>query len=89
MQNRPGAGTATAAREVAASPPDGYTIFSSSNSTFVLPHVLKDKLPYDSAKDFEPVAQIAEQRQRAAEQQRHDGQGAQQFDHRQAVPAAD
>jgi tripartite-type tricarboxylate transporter receptor subunit TctC len=60
VQNRPGAGTATAAKEVATSPADGYTLFSSSNSTFVLPHVLKDKLPYDSAKDFEPVAQIAD-----------------------------
>lgn len=60
VQNRPGAGTATAAREVATAPPDGYTIFSSSNSTFVLPHVLKDKLPYDSAKDFEPIAQVAD-----------------------------
>jgi tripartite-type tricarboxylate transporter receptor subunit TctC len=60
VQNRPGAGTATAAREVATSPPDGYTIFSSSNSTFVLPHVLKDKLPYDSAKDFEPIAVVAD-----------------------------
>jgi tripartite-type tricarboxylate transporter receptor subunit TctC len=60
VQNRPGAGTATAAKEVATSPPDGYTLFSSSNSTFVLPHVLKDKLPYDSANDFEPIAMIAD-----------------------------
>jgi tripartite-type tricarboxylate transporter receptor subunit TctC len=60
VQNRPGAGTATAAKEVATSAPDGYTLFSSSNSTFVLPHVLKSKLPYDSANDFDPIAQVAD-----------------------------
>lgn len=58
--NRPGAGTAIAAREVANAPPDGYTILSGSNSTFVFPHALRDDLPYDSVKQFEPIAILAD-----------------------------
>lgn len=51
--NKPGAGTAIAAREVAAAPPDGYTILSGSSSTFVFPHAIKDDLPYDSVRQFD------------------------------------
>ena len=58
VQNRPGAGTAIAAREVATAPPDGYTILSGSSSTFVFPHAVKSDLPYDSIKDFEPIGMI-------------------------------
>lgn len=58
VTNRPGAGTSIAAREVATSPPDGYTILSGSSSAFVFPHAVKDDLPYDSAKDFEPIGMI-------------------------------
>lgn len=57
--NKPGAGTAIAAREVAASPPDGYTILSGSNSTFVFPPAIKDDLPYDSVRQFDPIAILA------------------------------
>lgn len=57
--NKPGGGTAIAAREVASSPPDGYTILSGSSSTFVFPHAVKDDLPYDSIKDFDPLAIVA------------------------------
>ncbi|NOJ49138.1 Bug family tripartite tricarboxylate transporter substrate binding protein [Bradyrhizobium archetypum] len=55
--NRPGGGTTIAAKEVAHAAPDGYTLFSSSNSTFTLQHAVKENVPYDSAKDFEPIAQ--------------------------------
>jgi tripartite-type tricarboxylate transporter receptor subunit TctC len=55
--NRPGGGTTIAAREAANAAADGYTLLSSSNSTFTLQHAVKDNVPYDSAKDFEPIAQ--------------------------------
>ena len=55
--NRPGGGTTIAAKEAAIAAPDGYTLFSSSNSTFTLQNAVKENVPYDSAKDFEPIAQ--------------------------------
>lgn len=59
VMNKPGGGTAIAAREVANAPPDGYTILQGSNSTFVFPHAIKEDLPYDSVKQFEPIAILA------------------------------
>jgi tripartite-type tricarboxylate transporter receptor subunit TctC len=55
--NRPGGGTVIAAKEAANAAPDGHTLFSSSNSTFTLQNAVKENVPYDSAKDFEPIAQ--------------------------------
>jgi len=55
--NRPGGGTTIAAKEVVNAAPDGYTLFSSSNSTFTLQNAVKENVPYDSARDFEPIAQ--------------------------------
>jgi len=55
--NRPGGGTTIAAKEAANAAPDGYTLFSSSNSTFTLQNAVKENVPYDSAKDFEPIGQ--------------------------------
>src|SRR5690349_15941545 len=57
VNNRPGGGTTIAAKEVVNAAPDGYTLFSSSNSTFTLQNAVKESVPYDSAKDFEPIAQ--------------------------------
>ncbi|MHC2372402.1 tripartite-type tricarboxylate transporter receptor subunit TctC [Bradyrhizobium diazoefficiens] len=37
IMNRPGGGTTIAAKEVARSAADGYTLFFSSNSSFTLP----------------------------------------------------
>ena len=55
--NRPGGGTTIAAKEAANAAPDGYTLLSSSNSTFTLQNAVKENVPYDSAKDFEPIGQ--------------------------------
>ncbi|MHC2618532.1 tripartite-type tricarboxylate transporter receptor subunit TctC [Bradyrhizobium huanghuaihaiense] len=55
IMNRPGGGTTIAAKEVARSAPDGYTLFFSSNSSFTLPAAVKESVPYDAAKDFEPI----------------------------------
>lgn len=57
IMNRPGGGTTIAGKEVARAAPDGYTLFSSSNSTFTLPAAVKEGVPYDAARDFEPIGQ--------------------------------
>ncbi|MDH2351806.1 tripartite tricarboxylate transporter substrate binding protein [Bradyrhizobium sp. SSUT112] len=58
VMNRPGGGTTIAGKEVARAAPDGYTLFFSSNSTFTLPAAVKETVPYDAAKDFEPLGQV-------------------------------
>lgn len=57
--NRPGAGTVVGAQALLQAPKDGYTLFLSSNSTFTLNPAVMPNLPYDSARDFEPLAQVA------------------------------
>ncbi|MBI3375719.1 MAG: tripartite tricarboxylate transporter substrate binding protein [Betaproteobacteria bacterium] len=56
--NRPGAGSAVGARFLASSPPDGYTIYLASGSTFGFLHLLVPGFPYQ-LKDFAPIAAIA------------------------------
>ena len=56
--NRPGAGSAVGARFLASSPPDGYTIYLASGSTYGFLHLLVPGFPYQ-LKDFAPIAAIA------------------------------
>ena len=59
VDNRPGAAAQIAATAVAKAPPDGYTLFLTSNSSHsVNPHIVK-KLPYDPIADFTPIGGIA------------------------------
>jgi tripartite-type tricarboxylate transporter receptor subunit TctC len=58
IDNRAGAGGNIGADFVAKSPPDGYTIVIASNQVTMNPWIYS-KLPFDIAKDFSPVAQIA------------------------------
>ena len=58
VDNRAGAGGNIGADFVAKSTPDGYTIVIASNQVTMNPWIYS-KLPFDIAKDFSPVAQIA------------------------------
>jgi tripartite-type tricarboxylate transporter receptor subunit TctC len=56
IENRPGADTTIGAEVVAKADPDGYTLFAAMDSTMVLNPLLKKELPYDPARDFEPIS---------------------------------
>ena len=58
FDNRPGAGGIVASSIVANAPPDGYTLFTHSMAHAITP-AIHAKLPYDVARDFAPVSQIA------------------------------
>jgi tripartite-type tricarboxylate transporter receptor subunit TctC len=58
VENKPGAGTTTAAAYVAKSPPDGHTIMMAISSTLAINTTLYKKLPYDPIKDLTLVALI-------------------------------
>jgi tripartite-type tricarboxylate transporter receptor subunit TctC len=55
MDNRAGGNTAIAGGMLVKSPADGYTLFFSAMSTHVI-HTMQSNLPYDSIKDFTPIA---------------------------------
>jgi tripartite-type tricarboxylate transporter receptor subunit TctC len=59
VDNRAGAGTTIASDLVAKSPPDGYTLFMQDITTHAINASLYRKLPYDSIRDFTPVALVA------------------------------
>jgi tripartite-type tricarboxylate transporter receptor subunit TctC len=59
VDDKPGAGGMIAAQAVAKAPPDGYTLFMTTNTTqSANPHLYK-KLSYDPVSDFAPIAAIA------------------------------
>ena len=57
-ENRPGAGGVIGAAAVAIAPPDGYTLLLVS-STFTINAAIRKTMPFDSIKDFTPVAFVA------------------------------
>jgi tripartite-type tricarboxylate transporter receptor subunit TctC len=58
IENRPGAGTSAATKQVQASPPDGYTLLmSGQNITYV--GLLYPDIGFDPVKSFTPVATLA------------------------------
>jgi tripartite-type tricarboxylate transporter receptor subunit TctC len=60
VENRPGAAGAIAAQHVARSAPDGRTLLVGSTSEIGVNPSLYPKLPYDVARDFAPVAALAD-----------------------------
>jgi tripartite-type tricarboxylate transporter receptor subunit TctC len=59
IENKPGANEILAADYVAKSPADGYTFLVASDGAYSLNQALYPKLPYDSSRDFAPVAKLA------------------------------
>lgn len=58
IDNRPAATGSAAAGLVAKSPADGYTMLCAATSTLAVNPSLYSRLPYDSLRDFSPVAQF-------------------------------
>jgi tripartite-type tricarboxylate transporter receptor subunit TctC len=58
VENRPGAGTATATTAVAKSAPDGHTLLFAPSGTFAINPALYKKLAYDPLKDLTMVALV-------------------------------
>jgi len=59
VDNKPGAGTTIAGDLIAKSAPDGYTLWLDDITTHAINASLYAKLPYDSLKDFTPIALVA------------------------------
>jgi tripartite-type tricarboxylate transporter receptor subunit TctC len=60
VENRPGAGTAIAARYVAQAKPDGYTLFIGGSPSHVITPALMKDANYDGIKGFSPIATVAD-----------------------------
>jgi tripartite-type tricarboxylate transporter receptor subunit TctC len=56
-----GAGGAVGAQFVMQSPPDGYTVLLANTGTMVINPAIYTKSPYDTLKDFQPIARTAQQ----------------------------
>ena len=62
VENKSGAGGSIGIGAMAKAAPDGYTLgVVTAGTLFILPHIFKDKLGYDSRKDIRPVAMVATQ----------------------------
>jgi tripartite-type tricarboxylate transporter receptor subunit TctC len=61
VENAPGAGGMTGATRVARADPDGYQLLFGGESPNAQVQLMHVKPPYDAARDFAPVALVAEQ----------------------------
>jgi tripartite-type tricarboxylate transporter receptor subunit TctC len=59
IDNRAGGASVIGTRAVAEATPDGYTIGMVDSAFVTNPGLLKDKLPYDTRKDFVPVSLLS------------------------------
>ena len=60
MENRAGAGGNVATEAVARAAPDCYTLLAGFDGTFTINPHLYPRLPFDPARDFSPVAKMAD-----------------------------
>src|SRR5512140_3551566 len=58
IENKGGAGGSIATRQVAKSPPDGYTLGLGGTGTLAINPTLYANVGYDPRKDFEPIGLI-------------------------------
>src|SRR6476660_1577065 len=58
VENRPGAGGNIAAEIVSRSVPDGHTLLMGTNGPLAVSPALERNLPYDVARDLEPVTLV-------------------------------
>ena len=58
---KPGAGGSVGAESVAKSPADGYTLMLANTGVMVINGALYAKLPYNTLRDFVPIARTAQQ----------------------------
>ena len=58
---KPGAGGSVGAQDVMRSPADGYTLMLANTGVMVINPALYSKLPYNTIKDFTPIARTAMQ----------------------------
>jgi tripartite-type tricarboxylate transporter receptor subunit TctC len=62
IENRAGAGGSLGVGAMTKAAPDGHTLgVVSSGTLFILPHIYKEKLGYDTFKDLKPLAMVAAQ----------------------------
>jgi tripartite-type tricarboxylate transporter receptor subunit TctC len=59
IDNRAGGGSIIGTQQVANAPPDGYTTGMMDSAFVTNPGLFKDKLPYDTRKDFIPVSLLS------------------------------
>src|SRR5215470_7993903 len=59
IDNRAGGGSTIGTQAVATAQPDGYTIGMVDSAFVTNPGLLRDKLPYDTRKDFVPVSLLS------------------------------
>ncbi len=59
VENRPGGSGLVGATAGAHSAPDGYNLLLSTSGTMIVNTFVYSKMPFDSLKDFEPVALVA------------------------------
>ncbi|MDM0040066.1 tripartite tricarboxylate transporter substrate binding protein [Variovorax sp. J22G21] len=60
IDNKPGAGGAIGSDLAAKAPADGYTLLLATTSTHSIGPALSNKLPYDTVRDFTPIAHVGD-----------------------------
>jgi tripartite-type tricarboxylate transporter receptor subunit TctC len=60
IDNKPGAGGAIGSDMAAKAPADGYTLLLATTSTHSIGPAINPKLPYDTVRDFTPIAHVGD-----------------------------